>query len=93
MRQLLHGCFKTTCAVRAAAIVGLGNQALLLIDDVPFALQPQIPYLTCFSLHRLLERQRICSLRNEKPALLVRRRLTRYGHFHSLVIKLLSDIV
>jgi hypothetical protein len=111
MGQVLHGCAKTTHAVRAelqrskasvavlaerfginpktvlkwrtrasvedsqmgpkearstvltrleeAAIVAFRRQTLLPLDDVLFALQPQIPHLTRSSLHRLLERHGI----------------------------------
>ena len=39
-----------------AAVVAFRKQTLLPLDDVLFALQPQIPSLTRSSLHRLLER-------------------------------------
>ena len=39
-----------------AAIIAFRKQTLLPLDDVLFALQPQIPNLTRSSLHRLLER-------------------------------------
>jgi hypothetical protein len=120
MGQVLHGCAKTTHAVRAelqrskasvaalaerfginsktvlkwrkrasvedsqmgpkkarstvltpleeAAIVAFRRQTLLPLDDVLFALQPQIPHLTRSSLHRLLERHGISRLPKDESA-------------------------
>jgi transposase-like protein len=45
-----------------AAIVAFRQQTPLPLDDVLFALQPQIPHLTRSSLHRLLERHGISRL-------------------------------
>ena len=42
--------------IEEAAVVVFRKQTLLPLDDVLFALQPQIPSLTRSSLHRLLER-------------------------------------
>jgi hypothetical protein len=52
--------------VAEAAIVAFRQQTLLPLDDVLFALRPQIPTLTRSSLHHLLERHGISRLpRNE----------------------------
>ena len=136
MGQVLHGCAKTTHAVRAelqrskasvttlarqfginpktvlkwrkrasvedsamgpkearstvltpleeAAIVAFRQQTLLPLDDVLFALQPQIPKLTRSSLHRLLERHGISRLPKDDSAKGERKRFKTYpiGFFH-----------
>jgi transposase InsO family protein len=136
MGQVLHGCAKTTHAVRAelqrskasvaalserfginpktvlkwrkrasvqdspmgprearstvltpleeAAIVAFRQQTLLPLDDVLFALQPQIPHLTRSSLHRLLERHGISRLPKEENGKAEKKRFKSYpiGYFH-----------
>jgi transposase InsO family protein len=136
MGQVLHGCAKTTHAVRAelqrskasvaalaerfginpktvlkwrkrasvedsrmgpkdarstvltpleeAAIIAFRQQTRLPLDDVLFALQPQIPHLTRSSLHRLLERHGISRLPKDASTTAEKKRFKSYpiGFFH-----------
>jgi transposase InsO family protein len=57
---------------------------LLPLDDVLFALQPQIPHLTRSSLHRLLERHGISRLPKDDSTTSGKKRFKSYpiGFFH-----------
>jgi hypothetical protein len=67
-----------------AAIVAFRRQTLLPLDDVLFALQPQIPHLTRSSLHRLLERHGISRLPKDESATSGKKRFKSYpiGFLH-----------
>ncbi len=67
-----------------AAIIAFRQQTLLPLDDVLFALQPQIPHLTRSSLHRLLERHGISRLPKDESTKSEKKRFKSYpiGFFH-----------
>jgi hypothetical protein len=66
-----------------AAIVAFRQQTLLPLDDVLFALQPQIPHLTRASLHRLLERHGISRLPKDNSQKAKKKRFKTYGARHA----------
>ncbi len=67
-----------------AAIVAFRKQTLLPLDDVLFALQPQIPNLTRSSLHRLLEHHCVSRLPKADTTRGERKHFKSYpiGFFH-----------
>jgi transposase-like protein len=67
-----------------AAIVAFRQQTPLPLDDVLFALQPQIPHLTRSSLHRLLERHGISRLPKAESGKAEKERFKSdpIGYFH-----------
>jgi hypothetical protein len=70
--------------LKEAAIVAFRQQTLLPLDDVLFALQPQISQLTRSSLHRLLERHGISDLPKHDSQKAEKKRFKAYpiGYFH-----------
>ena len=67
-----------------AIIVAFRKQTLLPLDDCLYALQPTIPHLSRFSLHRCLQRHGVSTLPQVKGDRLICKKFKSYpiGYFH-----------